>query len=138
MYKNQFYFEIPQQDGTVRIGSLSLDKVVSTAEYEKGAMVIIMNDYRNEMTEKPFMKKNGQYDTQRVKEDVSTRIFLTAKDSARYRALTEVDAPLPADYVEPEYPTVTSGYSNIPANQDALSTNYGPNEITNTEYEHAI
>lgn len=81
--------EDPKDEKVVR-GSLNLEKVIRTVEYEPGKIVVLMDDFHPETRNVPIMGKNGKPTMTKSTETLSSQIFLNTDDTVRFRALTEV------------------------------------------------
>lgn len=88
----QFFYTVVDQEGknTDKVGSFAVNLVTRTGEVEPGKLVVILQDWHQELIDKPMMNKKNGYTIQRVKDDVSSQILLNEADSTRYRNLVEI------------------------------------------------
>lgn len=91
--RNQFYYTVVTLDAEAPKleGSFCMDRVVRTAEYEQKKLVILLDDFHEELSRKPKQEgKNGKIVMETVRETIASQIFLNEEDSARYRGIVEV------------------------------------------------
>jgi hypothetical protein len=86
--KNQFFYTV-EQDGKKLVGSLNMDLVVRSLEYEPGKLVVILNDFHESLTTRQVMEK-GKPKMIRQKEYICSEIWLSEEDSIKFREITEL------------------------------------------------
>lgn len=98
MNKNQFFYEessAKQEEGQVAVpavnGSINLDKVIRTVEYEPGKLAVILDDFHEETMQIPIAnpkgKNNGAFKSQSML--VYSKVYLNESDSVRFKEVTE-------------------------------------------------
>ena len=98
MEKNQFVHKLVMQKSATEFeiseetGSFNVNNVNRTAEYQKGCIVVILNDGHEHTFEQPVYSNTGKpKNVQRVKQWVTSEIFLTEEDTVNYRKLTSIN-----------------------------------------------
>lgn len=97
--RNQFYYTVVTMDPEAPKleGSFNVDRVVRTAEYEHGKLVVLLDDFHEEISKKPKQAgRNGNVVMETVRETIASQIFLSEEDSNRYRALVEIQEAIVA------------------------------------------
>jgi hypothetical protein len=92
---NQFFYEVVSMDPKApkSTGSFNVECVVRTAEYEPGRLIVLLNDFHEEISKKPKQSgKNGNVVMETVRETIASQIFMNEADSIRYRDMFEVKA----------------------------------------------
>jgi len=92
----QFFYTIIEEKESENppIGSFNLDCVVRSVEYDKGKLVVLLNDFHSVKQEKVVpVGKNGKTEIRKETEVVSSNIYLNEEDTQRFIKLTSVSMP---------------------------------------------
>ncbi len=88
-----FFYEVVSMDKEApkTEGSFNVDRVIRTGEYEPGQMVVLLDDFHEEIVRQPKQAgKNGKIVMESVKQSVSSQIILNEEDSKRFKALMAI------------------------------------------------
>lgn len=99
--KNQFFYTIKQQVGTEQSpeikevkASLNVDMVIRSVELLSGELMLILNDFHEEMITQPDhmnIKTNKIIHGKKEKAIVQSEITLSVEDKERYIKLTSIE-----------------------------------------------
>lgn len=90
--KNQFFYTAKTEDGTEKMASLNINKVIRTG-YVDGNFMVILDDFHERVEQEPEfdLKTNKVKGIKRVRNTYQSNIILSEEDALRFQKLTNIE-----------------------------------------------
>lgn len=90
--KNQFFYTTKGEDGSEKMSSFNINKVIRSG-YVDGNYMVILDDFHERVEQEPEIdpKTNKFKGTKRVRNTYQSNIILSEEDALRFQKLTSIE-----------------------------------------------